>query len=399
MKRMIFYYFLILLTITVFLIKKDFFNPACITLFVWAIVEILYQNVNHGLNKLSPLFFKITFFYCLSFSLGSLLVSNSKFKVSSNLYEFPKIKINKLHLFLIVLLLLSTVLVVFGAIKQGISPIGYVRNIGLNSENVPANVKIINLITTLVYPLVFLYIESKTKKSKKILVFILFLLISVLSGSKSAVMQIFITSAFLLFYHKKFKILLSIFMVSFLVAAFVIITLLRDNGNSDIDFFELIYIYFFSPLPAFDLLINNKIHANEIPFAGTVLGLVYRAAAKFFGTSVPKSGLGFVLVPVPTNVYTIMVTGYLDFGRYGMFVFSFFYGLFWGWFYSFVKRNYMFHKLLYACFLNVLLLQFFADYLFPYLAIFIYQFLVADFIYQKPRIKDFKYLNFEVAKC
>lgn len=390
---MIYFYFLIFLTVTIFLLKKDFFNPACITLFVWSVVEVIYQNVDHGLNKLSPLFFEITFFWCLCFSLGCLIVSNMNFKVNNSCCHFLDIDSCKMYTLLFAFLSFSIFFVILNAKATGLSPIGYVRNIGLNSDNVPLSVKIINLLTTLIYPCVFLFIESKVKRIKKLLIFLLFFILSILSGSKSAVIQIFITSFFLLFYHRKFKILLFIVMTSVLICAFVVITLFRDNGKSKVDFIELIYIYFLSPLPAFDLLINNKLSVNEYPVASTVLGLFYRVLSKITGSSVPDSGLGFVFVPVPTNVYTIMLTGYLDFGRYGMFFFSFFYGILWGIFYSFVKRNYKFYKILYACFLNVLCLQFFADYLFPYLAIFIYQILIIEFIYHKSKFTDFNYLR------
>ena len=386
---------MIVLTIFILYIKRNLFNPACITCLVWCVVIILYQTTSHGLCELSLLFFETVFFWCLFFCIGCLCTSNSKFCINATLSKVPKINKKKGYILLILLLTVSLCIIFIGAKKSGISSVGYVRNIGLNSEIVPFNVKVVNFITTLIYPLIFLFLDTDLKKSKKIFLFSLFLILSVLSGSKSQVMQIFITCLFLISYHKKIKISFLILMVAVLVGAFFIITLLRDNGNSKIDFLELIYIYFFSPLPAFDLLLNNKISADATPFAGTVLGLFYRIAAKFFGTAVPDSGLGFVFVPVPTNVYTIMLTGYVDFGRNGMFVFSLIYGMLWGYFYSFVKQNNKFYKLLYACFLNVLILQFFADYLFPYLAIFIYQIFITIFVYYKSKIKDFKFLRYQ----
>ena len=388
---MIYILLLIVLTITVLCTKKNFFNPACVTCLVWCAVLILYQTTNHGLKELSPLFFKMTFLWCLFFSIGCVCTSNMNFHTDVALSKLPKINVKKAYIALLLLLTVSLCIILAGAKKTGISAVGYVRNVSLNSENVPYNVKVVNFITTLIYPLIFLFLSTDSQKTKKFLVFLLFLFLSVLSGSKSQVVQIFITCLFLLFFHKKTKLRFLVLMSFVLVGAVSIITLLRDNGNSEINILKLIYIYFFSPLPAFDLLINNKISANAMPFAGTVLGLFYRIVSKFEGAEVPNSGLGFVLVPVPTNVYTVMLTGYLDFGRNVMFVFSLMYGMLWGYFYSFVKRNYKFYRLLYACFLNVLLLQFFADYLFPYLAIFIYQILITVFVYYKSRIKDFKF--------
>lgn len=380
---MIFFYFCLFLTFCLVFIKRDLFNPACITCIVWCTLIFLYQTIDTGLNKLSPLFFKLVFFWCLSFTIGCLLVSNLKFTSKYSKIKFQNINLIGLYWCLLFLLLLSFILIFINADKIDISPIGYVRNIGLNSPTIPYDVKIINFVTTIIYPVVFLFLETKAPTIKKFVIFILYLFLSVLSGSKSQVMQIALTSIFLLFYRKRFNYLLFLVVALFLILAVVVITLYRDNGNSKIDFLELIYIYFFSPLPAFDLLINNEIVAQNTPWGSTVFGVLFRICSKLFGTDIPSPGLGFVEVPVPTNVYTVMLTGYVDFGIIGMFFFSFFYGMLWGWFYSFVKRENTFYKLLYACFFHVLVLQFFADYFFPYLMIYIYQVLILILIYSK----------------
>lgn len=76
---MLAFYSLLLLTVLILSIKKDLFNPACITCVIWSVITVLYQVTDNGLNKLSPLFFEVLFLWCMAFSMSNI-VKNEIFK-------------------------------------------------------------------------------------------------------------------------------------------------------------------------------------------------------------------------------------------------------------------------------------------------------------------------------
>ena len=370
---------------------RDFFTPGMITCLTWIVVVTAYIFLKHPLYELSALFYPTIFFWCVSFVFGSDLTASKKFCHSKHIYQSIQLRPSSVYRIVFFLAFFSVLMTFFVAKTMNMGVIGLTRNVNLSeSLKMPFALRIVLFITTIIFPLFLLVITSRIGFLKKATVFMLFAVLTILSGSKSSVFGILCAALFIMFYRRKIVVWKVLFVIAIALLMVVIITFFRDK-NPQTDFLELIYIYFLSPLTAFDYLLQGKIVPNDMPFASTVFGLFYRILQKAGLYSVPKSGLGFIFVPLPTNVYTLLLTGYLDFGYYGMFVFSFAYGLLWGWFYSFAKRGFTFPKLLYATFYYSLVFQFFADFVFPYLVIFIYQAFVLFLPYVRIKSFAFKY--------
>lgn len=354
---------------------RDFFNPGMITCLSWCVVLIAYHLLNHPLYSLSSIFYPTIFFWCVAFVFGTEISSSKRYKISKYVHPSNQISNQLLYLIVFFMLAFSVLMTFYEAHTMGLGVVGLTRNVNLSEKLVlPISLKIVLFFSSVLTPVVLLVLIEKFSRYKKAIVIVLFMLLIVLSGSKSSVFGFFSAIIFLLFYKKRIKLLTIVFMAFCALLLMIVITLFRDK-NAETDFFKIVYIYFLSPLTAFDYLLQGRIVPNETPVASTVLGLIYRIFNKMGVCQIPSANLGFIFVPLPTNVYTLLLTGYLDFGYYGMFVFSFFYGVIWGWLYSFVRQNFLFAKLLYASFYFVLIFQFFADFVFPYLVIFIYQIL------------------------
>ncbi len=370
---------------------KDFFNPACITSVVWFVISIAYTQIEHDLFPLSSTFFTVVLFWVYSFSFGVLLTYKRKYKICNKIHESIQIRFSKIESLIILFLLLSVFLLFIESVKTGYSIFGLVRNYQLQKSSSTISISIVSFILTFIVPFI-LYDLMESKSRKKIIVFILYLVIVVLSGSKSTFMSFFSMLVFLLLYRKKIKLKLIILLIVFMLVILYIITFSRDK-NVYHSLTDLFFIYLFSPLTAFDQVLNKNVIPNETPFGSITFGIFYRIFNKLGLCNIPNNGLGFINVPLPTNVYTVMLTGYLDYGILGMNIFSFLYGLMWGYLYSFVRRNFLFFKLIYGSFYYVLVFQFFSDYVFPYLMVFIYPIVILLFSFFKIKFYSLRYKN------
>ena len=145
--------------------------------------------------------------------------------------------------------------------------------------------------------------------------------------------------------------------------------LLRRNGGG-FNFSQFITAYLLAPLPAFDnVLADNTqlVHSfnGEYTFRFLVPLFQYFDPS-IVGNPDPFNLYNWTKTPVNVNVYTIMFSYYVDFGFFGIFLFSGIFGVFWGLLYQFMKAGYGVCKLIYAAFFYMLIFQFFSDSFFQF---------------------------------
>lgn len=122
-----------------------------------------------------------------------------------------------------------------------------------------------------------------------------------------------------------------VYLVCFL-GLMLTVHLLRAGDGYEFDFVKFISVYFLAPLPAFDNVLNTHIdyisdfHGEYtlrfiIPFLQT-LGFSVE------GNPDPFNLHNWTYTPLPVNVYTIMFSYYVDWGYWGIIVFSILLGTF-----------------------------------------------------------------------
>ena len=175
----------------------------------------------------------------------------------------------------------------------------------------------------------------------------------------------------------------------------------RSNENEEKDnvISGMFYTYLFGGLPALDLITNSEMKSSE--FGQNSLQFFSRFI-KSFGNSSNKTEStyendityeGYLFVPNPTNVYTIIGPFWLDFRYYGVAIFGFLYGLLFGFLYKRALQMKIYGIVTYCLFVSALILPFFGEFIFAYLSYFIQVFILSYFVDKSIVRKLYSFLN------
>lgn len=150
-----------------------------------------------------------------------------------------------------------------------------------------------------------------------------------------------------------------------IVALFYFFTIAREStgeSESNIDFAEFIGMYVTSPPVAFCQCVRDL--SGQI---GSNTFEVFYDYLNRFGIgnfNVLSKEQAFVMVPVITNVYTVMQPFYIDFGYYGVAFFAMIYGCICGVLYHLHKKGNPTGICLYTFLVQILILQFYQENIF-----------------------------------
>ncbi len=197
---------------------------------------------------------------------------------------------------------------------------------------------------------------------KLLIVYACNLICSLSLMEKGSMFMLVICTMFVLYEKKKIK------LRTFAIAAALIIILAyffntaretSDTNESNTAFIDFFGMYITSPPVAFSRLsrdVSGQIGANTFE--------VFYDFLNRFGIGhfdVLKKEQDFVMVPVFTNVYTIMQPFYVDFGYGGVAFFAAVYGLFSGVLYHLFREGNPICKCLYTFLVQILILQFYQE--------------------------------------
>ena len=164
------------------------------------------------------------------------------------------------------------------------------------------------------------------------------------------------------------------------------------RGDAEgIDIFELIYIYLFSPLPAFDHYILNSTADLATYFNGDLVFKNFPFVGRLFSDNYDPANVNYfnyemVHVPLPTNVYTMMAGYWASWKWSGLIVGGFLHGSFWGYVYNRSKKTEVF-KVLYVSLLSVLVFYFFHDFLLEHIGFHLRMIFILFFVLYNPMFK------------
>ena len=188
------------------------------------------------------------------------------------------------------------------------------------------------------------------------------IVLNVVSGlttmSKTTFFVMVISILYVQYRHKRVKVSTIIMVLLLFIAFSVWFQLMRSFEDQEGGFSgaDMLSVYTLSPCVAFDYYAEP----SSSSFFGEHVFRFFYALGHAFGSDItPASNiLKFVGVPELTNTYTILYPFYTDFGMWGVVVGGMFYGLFFGYLYKRGQYKDNVYFVLYACFLNYLILQF-----------------------------------------
>lgn len=353
---------------------SDYFSPWTLTIIIWSLILGLYYLLDTPLYPITEQFYYCFIIWIPIFCICSYLSYELTDSVKSNHQIGKGIEFNKnIFTFLLIITMIITPLYVY-RIYQIVSmfdPDDMMENIrtlaifgegqGFLGQSIILNQAL--LITALwAYPRIPLW---------QVIVPVLACCLNAIAiMEKGTMFFVFICIIFVL-HHKKIIQLRSIILAGIiLVSFFYIFNLQRAGEDSDYSknetITDFIAMYILSPPVALCQLMPD----TTPQFGTNTFGTIYHFMIRFGVNDVVEKlkTQGFVMVPIPTNVYTIFQPFFIDFGYKGIAFFAALYGIICGWLYRLYKNSNNVGCCLYTFMIYALVLQFYQENIFLSLA-------------------------------
>lgn len=375
---------LLILLVLSYTVSKSILAPAVVTNFIWTVLLLIYNTVDHGLYTLSDKFYFIVLLWTGGFTISALFTEKIRIRIPRAMKSLNKEGLgNKLLWVMVIALCLS----IYGQ---------YLIGNNLNSDNVfagirqhsvsmlngeeasiilPAYISVAKMLAPFAVIVIGTLFFLREDRRFLVIIGLVLLVVYVLFRSNKLAVVELIFSLFGLYVlkkgitRKKIIYFFSIFVVFMLLAHLM----RRKEDNTSVDLVHILSVYLLSPLPAFDNILNNSSIRLIEDFNGEY---TFRAFIPYLnllgfnlvGNSDPFNLHFWTYTPLPVNVYTIFFSFYADFGTMGIVVASIAYGAFFGflWNGGGWRHNIPMFQMAYAVFFYTLIFQFFADFLFHY---------------------------------
>ena len=384
--------FLILSAIS-YRLSHDFLHPAFITSLLWGGILCVYQFADHGLYPLSDKFYYAISLWVIPFCITSLLVRRI------HIGFFPSLSgaHNKLVFLLYPVVGLSLILAIYGLYLKGLyynadNIFGGIRAAGVASLNgeeeefhYPFYISIALQFADMALLIALAMLTDKKNKIWFVLFVILLCIFFIFRSNKTVIAQLMCAFFVLNVLSGKVSGKKVLLFVSLGGVLMLIAHLLRSKDASSFDIINFISVYFLAPLPGFDAILNT--HYDYInSFHGEYTFRFFVPYLQLLGFDVagnpdPFNLHNWTYTPLPVNVYTAMFSYYVDFGYWGIFLFSIFGGVCWGILYKLAQKQVPVCKVLYSMYFYILIFQFFSDYFFQFLGANIMLMLIALLYY------------------
>jgi oligosaccharide repeat unit polymerase len=395
----------ILFAIILYFLKKKYVDPAVVVTSSWGGTLLLYGIIDHGMPELSYHIYFIIFLWTASLLLGLFIFNKnneSKFASNCRVKEFDEkfsVKSNtvirrnlNVYFWISVLFFFPQCYISYKQATVGGDNFFYnlrMVSAGLIESEYSSGLfgygKTFTIVCLLISLLIYKVGESKIRI---FILFFIYFVLSILAVGKSQFLFLLISMLLVWSFNKKIskKALISAFL--FLLIIFISLQLARSNeedDNKDV-VSGMFYSYLFGGLPALDLIAKTNMTSSE--FGQNSFQFFYRFKQAFtdvedkiedsYHNDVTYDG--YVFVPNPTNVYTIIGPFWLDFRYYGVIIFGLLYGVLFG----FLYRKALFFKIYgiitYSLFVSSLVLPFFGEFILAYLSYFIQVFVLSYFV-------------------
>lgn len=360
-------YCIVILIIGLGCSKNNLFSPSVMTSSIWLGCLLLFVCLKHPLPELKSTFILSNFIWISGLCISSLVVQSATFP-NQNLNE-PNKLIQNILLILSIIYFPSLLEFAQRAVLTGGTG-SWAMNLRLAALGKLSGFKepyggIEVIIWQVSFLLELLQFKKKTWWRLALISFI-YLSFGFFTMAKVIFMNFFLFSCCVLYFKKVIKMKHILIGLSILLVFFFGLQSVRQAVKfSDVheDFFVT---YILSNMSAFDTLQPASAeHWGENTFR-----FIYAVAYKMGISNIEpvETILKWIYKPVLTNTYSGMYPFFVDFGYWGVLIFSLILGSLYGWAFRKAQMGNNFHILLYAIFLNVIFMQYAAELLFTNLA-------------------------------
>ena len=379
----------------------DYFSPWVLTTAIWGIVLGLYYTLDTGLYPITE-----QFYYCLALWLPifcataiiTYILTTERFEIGDLNFEIGDwcfygrgIDVNRriFHFFFIVSLIITPLYVY--RVYQIVTMFG--------TEDLLNNVRVLavhgggqgflnySVVINQALFIVALWAHPRLSTWKVVAVGIACLMNALAIMEKGSMLFVFVCIAFVLYKKRFIKLRSIILSAAVIIVAFFFFNLARAVDDSEYQQNETLINFFaqyaLSPPVAFCQLMPDI-----TPQFGTNTFETFYLFLRRFGVDVVvKEKLqDFVLVPMPTNVYTIFQPFYIDFGYRGIAFFAILYGVASGYLYRLFRNGNATGTCLYTYGVYVLIMQFYQENVFLSM-VFILQFTTFIILFTQNKLR------------
>jgi oligosaccharide repeat unit polymerase len=360
-------------------IAKSIVHPAFVVSMLWGTLLLAYNLIPHGLYPLSVKFYCAVTIWVVCFCFAALLPYKLSIKFPRHIEGEPKVKLIKV-LFPILFWLNVAYICLVILTTEGMSLYRFFDS----WEDRPVIFRWFGplpFFSIACLLCVFLY-NIRIKKYRIVLFLLVFTFNQVIESAKMMFFLIFCVIFFCLYYKQLLSTKRIVLALTVMAMFFLIVSEFRPNSSISQNPARFLSIYLLSPLPAFDMVLNNENLPQASTFdyfkkIGSIVGL----------NAAPKKIDTWVHVPMPTNVYTVMSGFYYDFGYVGILIFALLLGLLMGIIYKGVICDIPCFIILYDMLFYTLPMQYFADIIFLYMGLMLKIVIIVYLLFAKYSIK------------
>lgn len=347
----------------------NLFSPWFITILIWIAIITLIKLSGNLLYPLTEQFYISISLWIPALCITSF-ITYQLLKEKSNTGVHPPIEINEtIYNILFLISIICTPMYVWQVyqIVSEFNTADMMNNIRILATHGEGQgwLKYTVVINQAIF-LVSLWRYPKIPLWKLIVVYVCNILCALSLMEKGTFFMLTICTLFYLFDRKKIRTHTIVMTGVVVVIAFYAFTAARqftESGrNADLNFIDFFSIYVTSPSVAFCQCVRDLSGQIGINTFEVFYDFLNRFGIGNF--EVLSKEQDFVLVPVLTNVYTIMQPFYIDFGYGGVAFFGCVYGVLTGILYSLYKRGDATFSCIYTFLVQILVLQFYQENIF-----------------------------------
>ena len=406
MLKIIYFIFLLTISGTSYRIHKDILHPVFICSTMWFLLPFIYELLcfsNTHYHILSDRFYYMILSFFIPFLiLVTLIVKKCKRK---KIYRVKSESCVHMTNLLYICIFFNLVLILRIAILcESFNIATIVQRFRIviteSPHMITPDIKLLLYIFNLTPPL-FCYIFLFNYKIKRTVLFIFcleFLVITLLYVSKGRMMKYFVMIFSILFLKKKLNLKVIFISILLVFSLIFFMTISRDQKfMENFTFIDYIFVYLLSPLPAFDMLINNKVDFGNLSGGTRLFIFPLRVISRITGIPLPEFDKLFINIPfqdgyVPTNVYTALSGSIMDFGDIGCVLYGILLAIFFGFSYKlFGSSKRIEFILFYLLIVYCLVFQFFGDLFFTFFSMIVQDFICSFLVVNRIKLGVSKY--------
>lgn len=384
------------LTVVGFYVSRDLFAPHVIVPGIWVALGIIAVVLHPHYYSLDARFIFPVIIWTVTFCVACYWTAlKTKPSTTEAINTQPNRQIIKAYIWISALLMpvVIGVSIWLAFVNDPANFFRYLRimNTGID-ENIDApNIGPLQYIPAVAYISLLMALVYIKKKSVIILLLIINLLGALITMAKTIFLCVFFATLFIL--YKKKKMTIKSIVIGFL--CFILFSLVlqsfrigsEESATETVETNDFFSMYLLSSPVAFNY---HAEPASAVRFGDHTFRMWYAIENSLGLTKKPPVDviLDFVSVPDYTNTYTIMYPFYIDFGLIGLIFFSIIYGIMFGYLYKKTATGGTVALIIYAAFVNFLLLEGIGEFVFTNLSQTLQYFILAliPFIFRKPLV-------------